>query len=65
MSGEFRDQINVVKALSFKNSFMMLDNLQNNLVRQLSWRVGRQGIGEYTVQDQNEIDNVGRQKFCR
>ena len=65
MSGEFRDQINVVKALSFKNSFMMLDNLQNNLVRQLSWRVGRQGISEDTVQDQNEIDNVGRQKFCR
>ena len=65
VSGESRDQINVVKALSFKNSFMMLDNLQNNIVRQLPWRVGRQGIGEDTVQDQNEIDNVGRQKFCR
>ena len=64
VSGESRDRINVVKGLSFKNSFMMFDNLENNIVRQLSWRVGRQGIGEDTMQDQNEIDNVGRQKFC-
>ena len=62
---ESRDRINVVKALSFKNSFVIFDNLQNNILRQLPWRVGRQGIGEDTMQDQNEIDNVGRQKFCR
>jgi len=64
VSGESSDRINVVKALSFNNSFMMFDNLQNDTVRQLSGRVGRQGIGEDTMQDQNEIDNVGRQKFC-
>lgn len=64
VSGEFRNRINVVKGLFGKTSFMMFDNLQNNVVRQLSWRVGRQGISEDTVQDQNEVDNVGCQNFC-
>ena len=65
MSGEFRDRINVVKGVFLKSSFMLFDNLQNNAVRYLSWRIERQGLGEDTMQDQNEIDNVGRQKFCR
>jgi len=65
MSGEFRNQINVIKGLFFKNSFMKFNNLQNIIFRQLSRGIKSQNLGEDTMQDQNKIDNVGRQKFCR
>jgi hypothetical protein len=65
VSGEFWVRIDVVKVLLFEIHFMAFYNPENNIVRQHPWKVGRQGISEDTVQDQNEIDNVGCQKFRR
>jgi len=64
-SREFWDRIDVVKGLLFEISFMAFYNLGNCIVQQHSWGVKIQGIGEDTIQDQNEIDDIGCQKFCR
>ena len=65
VSGEFRDRIDVIEGLLFDVKFMTVYNLENNVVRQCSRRVGWQGIGEDAMQDQNEIDDVNCQKFRR